>query len=64
MDVVPEQPVAGVEVAEALLVDREQRRRLCAYARVRFGIVEEDVLQETALEINRCLRRLKQCLEP
>ncbi len=58
MDVVPERPKASVEVAEALLVDREQRRRLCTYARRKFGIFEEDVedlLQETALEVMRAV---------
>jgi RNA polymerase sigma factor (sigma-70 family) len=56
MDDVPEQPTASAEVAEALMADREQRRRLSTYARVRFGIVEEDVedvLQETALDVMR-----------
>lgn len=58
MDVVPEQPRASIEVAEALLVDREQRRRLCTYARRKFGIFEEDVedlLQETAMEVLRAI---------
>jgi RNA polymerase sigma factor (sigma-70 family) len=56
MDVVPERPKAGVEVAEALLADREQRRRLWAYARGKFGIADEDVedlLQETAMQVMR-----------
>lgn len=58
MEVVPEPPKASVEVAEALMADREQRRRLCAYARVRFGIDEEDaedVLQETAMDVMRAV---------
>jgi len=56
MDEVPEQPRASVEVAEALMANREQRRRLSTYARVRFGIVEEDaedVLQETVMDVIR-----------
>lgn len=56
MDVVLEKPKTGVELAEALLVDPEQRRRLCIYARTRFGIAGadvEDVLQETALQVLR-----------
>jgi RNA polymerase sigma factor (sigma-70 family) len=58
MEVVPEPPKASVEVAEALMADREQRRRLCAYARVKFGIDREDaedVLQETAIDVMRAV---------
>lgn len=56
MDVVPELPKASVEVAEALMADPARRHRLCAYARVRFGIDEEDaedVLQDTAMDVMR-----------
>lgn len=44
------------EIAQAVLLDGEQRSRLVAYARSRFGIESEDVedlLQETALELLR-----------
>ncbi|HEY6065813.1 MAG TPA: sigma factor, partial [Thermoanaerobaculia bacterium] len=41
---------------EGVLLDREQRLRLVAYARARFGIdsdTAEDLLQETAIELLR-----------
>jgi RNA polymerase sigma factor (sigma-70 family) len=41
---------------EGVLLDREQRSRLVAYARARFGIdsdTAEDLLQETAIELLR-----------
>ncbi len=44
------------EIAKAVLLDGEQRARLLAYARSRFGIEPadaEDLLQETALELLR-----------
>src|SRR5439155_19439998 len=44
------------EVALAVVLDREQRSKLVAYARARFGIGREDaedLLQETALELLR-----------
>lgn len=44
------------EIAEAVLLDGEQRSRLVAYARSRFGIESDDaqdLLQETALELLR-----------
>lgn len=44
------------EIAEAVLLDGEQRARLVAYARSRFGIESDDaqdLLQETALELLR-----------
>jgi RNA polymerase sigma factor (sigma-70 family) len=44
------------EIAEAILLDGEQRSRLVAYAHSRFGIESEDaqdLLQETALELLR-----------
>jgi RNA polymerase sigma factor (sigma-70 family) len=44
------------EIAEAVLQDGEQRSRLVAYARSRFGIDSDDaqdLLQETALELLR-----------
>lgn len=44
------------EIAEAILLDGEQRSRLMAYARSRFGIESDDaqdLLQETALELLR-----------
>jgi RNA polymerase sigma factor (sigma-70 family) len=44
------------EIAQAVLLDSEQRSRLLAYARSRFGIDSEDaqdLLQETALELLR-----------
>ncbi|MDQ6893665.1 MAG: sigma-70 family RNA polymerase sigma factor [Acidobacteriota bacterium] len=44
------------QVAEAVLVDSGQRRKLIGYARDRFGIASEDaddLLQETALELIR-----------
>lgn len=50
------EPRTGVEVAEGLATDAEQRRRLVSYARSRFGIGEEeaeDLLQDTLLELMR-----------
>jgi RNA polymerase sigma factor (sigma-70 family) len=44
------------EIAEALVLDGEQRSRLVTYARSRFGIEADDaqdLLQETALELLR-----------
>ena len=44
------------EVAQAVVLDAEQRSKLVAYARARFGIAPEDaedLLQETALELLR-----------
>ena len=44
------------EIAQAVLLDSEQRSRLVAYARSRFGIESDDaqdLLQETALELLR-----------
>jgi len=44
------------EIAQAVLLDGEQRSRLVAYARSRFGIESgdvEDLLQDTALELLR-----------
>lgn len=44
------------EVARAVVLDGEQRSKLVAYARARFGIAPEDaedLLQETALELLR-----------
>jgi len=44
------------EIAQAVLLDGEQRSRLVAYARSRFGIESDDaqdLLQETALELLR-----------
>ena len=44
------------EVAQAVVLDGEQRSKLVAYARARFGIAPEDaedLLQETALELLR-----------
>jgi RNA polymerase sigma factor (sigma-70 family) len=44
------------EIAQAVLLDAEQRRRLLANARSRFGIDSDDaqdLLQETALELLR-----------
>ena len=44
------------EIAEAVLLDDEQRSRLVNYARSRFGIESDDaqdLLQETALELLR-----------
>jgi len=43
-------------VAQAVVLDGEQRSKLVAYARARFGIAPEDaedLLQETALELLR-----------
>jgi len=44
------------EVAQAVVLDGEQRSKLIAYARARFGLAPEDaedLLQETALELLR-----------
>jgi RNA polymerase sigma factor (sigma-70 family) len=44
------------EIAEAIVLDGEQRSRLVTYARSRFGIESDDaqdLLQETALELLR-----------
>ena len=44
------------QVAEAVLVDAQQRGKLVGFARERFGISPEDaddLLQETALELMR-----------
>jgi RNA polymerase sigma factor (sigma-70 family) len=44
------------EVAQAVVLDGEQRSKLVAYARARFGLEAEDaedLLQETALELLR-----------
>jgi RNA polymerase sigma factor (sigma-70 family) len=44
------------EVAQAVVLDGEQRSKLVAYARTRFGLAPEDaedLLQETALELLR-----------
>jgi RNA polymerase sigma factor (sigma-70 family) len=44
------------EVAQAVVLDGEQRSKLVAYARARFGLAPEDaedLLQETALELLR-----------
>ena len=44
------------EIAQAVVLDGEQRSRLMAYARARFGIDSDDaqdLLQETALELLR-----------
>jgi RNA polymerase sigma factor (sigma-70 family) len=44
------------EIAQAVVLDGEQRSKLVAYARARFGIAPEDaedLLQETALELLR-----------
>lgn len=49
-------PRTGIEVAEGLATDPEQRRRLVSYARSKFGVGEEDaedLLQETLLELMR-----------
>jgi RNA polymerase sigma factor (sigma-70 family) len=48
--------LASHAAAEGVLLDREQRSRLVAYARVRFGLdsdTAEDLLQETAIELLR-----------
>lgn len=50
------EPRTGVEVAEGLATDAEQKRRLVSYARSRFGIGDEeaeDLLQDTLLELMR-----------
>ena len=50
-------PPTPRQVAEAVLLDENQRRRLFAYAGSRFGISledSEDILQDTALELLRC----------
>lgn len=50
-------PPTPRQVAEAVLLDENQRRRLFAYAGSRFGISREDsedILQDTALELLRC----------
>lgn len=49
-------PPGSREIVQAVLLDTEQRSRLLAYARSRFGIESEDaqdLLQETALELLR-----------
>jgi RNA polymerase sigma factor (sigma-70 family) len=49
--------MSTMQIAEALLLDREQRRQLFSYACARFGIGShdaEDLLQETVLELLRC----------
>lgn len=51
-----ETPPTTREIAEAVLLDADQRKRLLSYARSHFGIGTEDVedlLQETALELLR-----------
>lgn len=51
-----EAPQTTREVAEAVLLDREQRTKLFSYAQSQFGIGAEDakdLLQETALELLR-----------
>lgn len=48
--------LASQATAEGVLLDREQRSRLVAYAHARFGIDDdtaEDLLQETAIELLR-----------
>lgn len=48
--------LTSYEVAQAVVLDGEQRSKLVAYARARFGIAPEDaedLLQETALELLR-----------
>jgi RNA polymerase sigma factor (sigma-70 family) len=49
-------PLTSHEVAQAVVLDGEQRSKLIAYARARFGLKPEDaedLLQETALELLR-----------
>jgi RNA polymerase sigma factor (sigma-70 family) len=49
--------MSTTQIAEALLLDQERRRRLFSYACARFGIGSadaEDLLQETVLELLRC----------
>ncbi|HYV40636.1 MAG TPA: sigma-70 family RNA polymerase sigma factor [Thermoanaerobaculia bacterium] len=49
-------PPGSREIVQAVLLDTEQRSRLLAYARSRFGIESDDaqdLLQETALELLR-----------
>ncbi len=49
-------PLTSHEVAQAVVLDGEQRSSLVAYARSRFGIDQDDaqdLLQETALELLR-----------
>ena len=56
MNVEATRPRTGVEVAEGLATDPEQKRRLVSYARSRFGVGEEeaeDLLQDTLLELMR-----------
>ena len=51
-----ESPPTPRQAAEAVLLDRQQRSKLLAYARVRFGIRTEDaedLLQDTVLELLR-----------
>jgi len=51
-----EAPPTACQLAEALLLDTERRRKLLRYACVQFGVNEEDaedLLQETALELLR-----------
>ena len=51
-----EAPPTTGQIAEAVLLDPERRRKLYRYACVQFGINEqdaEDLLQETALELLR-----------
>ena len=51
-----EAPLTTGEIAAAVLLDPERRRKLFRYACVQFGINEqdaEDLLQETALELLR-----------
>ena len=51
-----EAPPTTGQIAEAVLLDPERRRKLFRYACVQFGINEqdtEDLLQETALELLR-----------
>ncbi len=52
----PETQLTAREVAEAILVNQQERAKLSAYAHSRFGICPsdaEDLLQETALELLR-----------
>jgi len=51
-----EATLASQAAVEGVLLDREQRSRLVAYARARFGLdsdTAEDLLQETAIELLR-----------
>ena len=51
-----EAPPTTGQIAEAVLLDPERRRKLFTYASARFGIDQddaEDLLQETALELLR-----------